>query len=116
MALGEPLPLEVAERVAPTEVLASLEEADLVHVDGQIGRGVLRPGPSALRRGRPRPGRAGLPAPARRRPGRRLCGRGPAAGPGRGRADRPVAPRGRSAGLAGRAARGGCAGQPRLCP
>ena len=42
VALGEPLPLEVAERVAPTEVLASLEEADLVHVDGQIGRGVLR--------------------------------------------------------------------------
>ncbi|KRE38280.1 hypothetical protein ASG73_04800 [Janibacter sp. Soil728] len=43
VALGEPMPLSVAERVAPITVLGSLEESGLVRLDGRFGHGVLRP-------------------------------------------------------------------------
>ncbi|NYF96978.1 helix-turn-helix transcriptional regulator [Janibacter cremeus] len=44
VAVGEPLPLTVAEVIAATEVLSSLEEIGLVSVDDSDGRGVLRLG------------------------------------------------------------------------
>lgn len=44
VALGEPLPLTVAEAVTSTDVLVSLDEAGLVHVHGPHDRGVLRLG------------------------------------------------------------------------
>ncbi|WP_277455253.1 LuxR C-terminal-related transcriptional regulator [Janibacter sp. DB-40] len=44
VAIGEPLPLGVAEALASTDVLSALEEIGLVHVDDSDGRGVLRLG------------------------------------------------------------------------
>lgn len=44
VAIGEPLPLSVAEALAPSDVLSALEESGLVHVDDSDGRGVLRLG------------------------------------------------------------------------
>lgn len=44
VAIGEPLPLSVAEALASTEVLSGLEEVGLVHVDDSDARGVLRLG------------------------------------------------------------------------